>query len=272
MAAFTSMNFNLDENLGRHMILNSLRMYKSKFSKDYGELVIATDTRSWRKEVFPQYKYKRKVAKEESKDKIDWDNVFNIMNIIKEDLVQHFPYKVISVQGAESDDIIGILSMNTQEFGQHEDVMIVASDKDMLQLTRFNNVKQYSPYTKKEVKTDDPVQYLFEHIMKGDGGDGIPNILSGDDTFVDNIRQRPVTRKKLELWHTASDLQSVMSVEEYRNYCRNKRLIDFNEIPETLAEQILEAYEKAYQAPKSKILNYLIKHRCKELIKLASDF
>lgn len=273
MAAFTSMNFDLDENLGRHMILNSIRMYRKKFGPEYGEMVIATDHRSWRKGVFPQYKYKRKKSKEESRDKIDWDNVFEIMSKVRAELIENFPYPVINLEGAESDDIIAVLTLETQEFGKDEPVMIVASDKDMIQLHRFNNVKQFSPYTKKLIKVDDPLQYRFEHIIKGDSGDGIPNILSGDDTFVEGIRQATITRKKLELWHTNKNrLQDVMTEDVYRNYMRNKTLVDFDEIPDSLYQEIVQAYESAPRAPKSKILSYLIKYRCKELTKLYEDF
>lgn len=273
MATFTSMNFDVDLKLARHLILNQLRAYNIKHRSKFGELVIATDSTSWRKGVFEYYKYKRKKSREDNKNEVDWEKVFSIINQVKEELKENFPYKVISAPGAESDDIIAVLTMETQEFGKYENVLILASDKDMLQLQKYNNVYQFSPFTKKFIKPEvDAEVHLFEHIIRGDSGDGIPNILSPDNAFVEGSRQSPISKKKLQLWYESDDLRSVMSDLEYRNYCRNKQLIDFDCIPENVREAIINSYENAYVAPNSKILPYLIANNCRELIKSVGDF
>lgn len=272
----TEADGSLSENLLRHFILNTIRMYNKKFRDKYGQMILCCDQRSWRKEYYPLYKYKRSVAKEEAKtdpNALNWDEFFQISNKILEEIRDNFPYYVLSVEGAEADDIIAVLAQSTQEFGSHDEVMIVSSDKDMLQLQRYQNVRQFSPRTKKFLQEKDPYNYLLEHIFKGDAGDGVPNVLSPDNTFKDSIRQSPITQKKLSLWkENANELYDVMNDDIYRNYQRNKTLIDLTQIPDVIKSRIMETYEAYKPAPKMKIFNYLVKKRCKLLIESISDF
>lgn len=260
-----------DESLIRHTILNTIRMYNKMFRKEYGQMVIACEGGSWRKEVFPEYKANRK--KNRDKDDRNWDLIFGTINQLSEDLSNNFPYKVLKVDGAEADDIIGALSYNSQEFGQHEPIMIVSADKDFIQLHKFDNVSQYSPYNKALIKERNPRFYLFEHIMRGDSSDGVPNVLSPDNALVDGLRQSPITKKKLEAWlHNTDDLEQIMDPETYRNFCRNRQMIDLAEIPEVLKRNIINKYNESKPAPKMKVLNYLIKNRCNMLIECVEEF
>ena len=261
----------VNEDLIRHMILNSIRMYNKKFRDKYGQMVIACDSSSWRKEYFPNYKFKRKTGREESD--MDWNEIFRIINLVREEIIENVPWKVVKVDRAEADDIIGALVENTQEFGNHEDVMIVSADKDFIQLHKYDNVRQYSPMTKKFIEDKNARTYITEHIFKGDSSDGVPNVLSPDNTFVDGIRQSPVTKKKIDTWMASiEDLRSVMDEETYRNYCRNKKLIDLSEMPDDLRNNIINTYENTKAASKLKVLNYLIKKRCKMLIESVEEF
>ena len=261
----------IDEDMIRHMILNSIRMYNKKFRDQYGQMVIANDSSNWRKDVFPQYKHSRKSNREAST--IDWPEVFRIINLVFEEIGDNLPYKTVRVTGCEADDVIGALVERTQEFGKHDEVMIVSADKDFIQLQKYNNVRQFSPMTKKFIEHSDPVEYLFEHILKGDSGDGVPNVLSPDNTFSDSIRQSPMTKKKIETYRVPADqLPEVMGEEIYRNYCRNKRMIDLTQTPANLVEEINKTYEESKPAHQSKVLNYLIKKRCKMLIECAGEF
>lgn len=265
-----------DEDLIRHSILNSIRMYNKKFRKEYGEVIIACDSRSWRKEFFPQYKFSRQ--KKRDKDTVlDWGGIYKIIDKIKLELSEHFPYKVIQVPRCEADDIIGVIAQNSQEFGSHEKIMVVSADKDFIQLQKFNNIKQYSPLTKKFIVSDDPTKYLFEHIMKGDSSDGVPNVLSSDDTFVEKIRQSPMTKKKMALYSSVdiSKIGDIMDEEVYRNYIRNRKMIDLEYIPEELKNKISQAYKECVgknSNESGKILNYLVKNRCKMLIECLDEF
>jgi hypothetical protein len=265
-------NAELSEDFLRHMILNTIRMYSHKFKGEYGEIVLACDGgKSWRKGYFPQYKAHRKKAREDSG--MDWNLFFQYLNQIREEIKENFPYKVIHLEHIEADDVIATLVKETQEFGKNEPVMIISSDKDFIQLHKYKNVKQFSPIQKKVVSDPNPHLYLFEHIMRGDSGDGIPNILSGDNTFVDNSRQTPITKKKIEGWLAkAEDLQSAMDTETYRNYQRNKLLIDLDMIPKDYQESIIFTYENQKVAPRVRILDYLIKKRCKMLVDSIQEF
>jgi hypothetical protein len=256
----------IQEDLIRHMILNSIRMYNLKFGKKYGQVVLACDASSWRKEVFPQYKFKRKENRETSS--MDWDEVFRIVNLIREEIKENFPYKVLHVQRCEADDIIGVLVEETQNLGKHEEVMIISADKDFIQLQKYNNVRQFSPMTKKFVEHNDVNTYMIEHILRGDSSDGVPNVLSPDNAFVDSLRQSPMTKKKIELYCDTSNMED----EVYRNYCRNRQMIDLSYTPQELKDQIISESE-AYKLPHaSKVLNYLIKKRCKMLIECVGEF
>jgi len=259
----------LSEDLVRHMVLNSLRSYKTKFSKDFGELVLCYDDKHcWRKDYFPYYKQNRKKARSESS--LDWNELFDILTKIQNELEENFPYKVLKIDGAEADDIIAILSNKISSTPNlYEEILIISGDKDFIQLHQSDNVKQYSPTLKKFVVDENPEQYKFEHIIRGDKGDGVPNVLSQDTVFVEDLRQRPITKKKLTEWKE----NGIPEGEIKRNYQRNKTLIDFDSIPNELGELIYNMWvDKITQNDKSKILPYFMKHRLKELTEKLGDF
>ena len=240
-----------------------------KYRNEYGQMVIACDGGSWRKQIYPQYKAHRKTNRDSSG--LDWTEFFRILNLVRDEITENLPYKVIHIDNIEADDIIGTLTEETQNFGQHEPVMIISADKDFIQLQQYSNVKQYSPMTKSFVKEKAPLKYLYEHIMRGDSGDGIPNVLSPDNTFVDKIRQKPVSSKKIEQWITSYDsLDKVMDRETYRNFQRNQALIDLKRIPRDKKDLIINTFDSV--KTNSKILNYLISKRCTQLIECAEEF
>jgi len=241
-----------------------------KFRAEYGQMVIACDGgNSWRKGVFPQYKANRKKSREEGG--LDWAEFFRILNMVRDEIRDNFPYKLIHIQGLEADDIIGTLVESTQEFGKNEKVMIVSADKDFIQLQRYGNVKQFSPMTKTFRKEKSAINYLREHIIRGDSGDGVPNILSGDNTFVDGSRQKPISAKKVEQWLGEWDkLSSVMDHETYRNLQRNETLIDLSKTPDDRKAEIINTFNDA--KPRPNVLSYLITNRCTNLIECAAEF
>ena len=255
----------LEEDMVRHMILNSVRMYRTMFNEDYGEIVLAYDSRAyWRKEIFPQYKSNRRKNREE--DDKDWDSIFDVLNNIKEEIKEFLPYKVVEVYGAEADDVIATLCKHYQ----NEKVMIVSCDKDFIQLQKYDNVKQYSPITKKLVDGVDPKVYIKEHVLKGDKSDGVPNVLSPDHTFTDELRQRPLTSKKLESI-LAQDIDE-LDDEIKRNYQRNDKLINLDNIPKTLESEILNSFNEASYGDRSGLLNYFIEKRLTSLTENIGEF
>lgn len=261
-------NIAIDENLLRHMILNTIRSNNVKFKDEYGELVIACDDRKyWRREIFPYYKANRKKAREKSD--IDWNTVFNSLNKIREELKLFFPYRVIQVEGAEADDVIGSL---VQEFGNtSEKILILSGDKDFMQLQAYMNVKQYDPVRKKFLITNDPDRFVREHIMKGDLGDGIPNFLSPDNCLVVGIRQRPLGQKKLDVW---AGLKPAEFCDDamLRNYMRNQQLVDLTYIPETIKLNVIEEYNSQSNKTRKHIFNYFMENKLKNLLENIQDF
>ena len=262
----------LDENLVRHMILNSLRMYRAKHKDKFGELVICTDgMKNWRYDVFPNYKFKRKDARKESK--MDWGELFRITNMVLEEIEQNFAYKVVRHERCEADDIIATLVENTQEFGKHEPVLIISSDKDFAQLQKYDNVSQFSPMKKSFIKEEHPRKQLMELIMKGDQADGIPNVLSGDNVFVEGIRQTPLRKKAMD--EMIDKLYDTYGKDEewMRNFNRNKMLIDLSETPTAVKEEIIYNYEQQDKwSNKGKVFPYLVEKRCRLLLESVGDF
>lgn len=264
----------INENLIRHMVLNSIRMYNVKFKEEYGELVVcADDKKYWRRDLFPYYKASRKKAREESP--YDWNLIFETLNRVRDEIRENFPYKVLQIDKTEADDVIGTICTTygvELRNSQSEKILILSSDKDFMQLQKFANVDQYSPIAKKFLKTSEPVKFLKEHIIKGDRGDGIPNILSSDDTFITESRQKPVTEKKLNIWVTQKP-EDFCDASMLRNYQRNESLIDLSKVPSEYAEKILTAYRSPKEVKgKDKILNYFIKNRMKQLMEHIQEF
>ena len=240
-----------DEELIRHMILNSIRMYNKKYRDEYGQMVICCDGfNTWRKEYFPEYKANRK--KSRSASDLNWENIFLFLNQIREEIKENLPYKVIHMEGMEADDIIGTLTYETQEFGQHEPVMIISSDKDFIQLHKFNNVKQFSPARKQLLAEKHPRKYLFEHVCRGDTGDGIPNVLSPDNCFTDGIKQSPLRQTVIDFW---TENEENMPQEVLRNYQRNSTLIDLSKIPTDIYNSIVQEYNTQVPAMRMKLLS-----------------
>ena len=260
-----------DEPLMRHLILNSLRVHNHKNREEYGQMVIACDNSSWRKEVYPEYKAVRK--KNRDKSKLDWDKFFTMVNGFRDELTENFPYSVVSVKRAEADDIIGTLVQTSQEFGNHEKILIISSDKDFLQLQRYNNVTQYSPIRRNFLKCENPQRYLFEHICKGDSGDGVPNVLSSDNTFTDDLRQTPLRAKKIdEWWENRKSLQNHMEKEVWRNFQRNELLIDLSNTPKEIQQESIREVATRPCDHNNKILNYLVENRCGMLVEHSAEF
>ena len=253
----------VDEGMVRPMILNSIRLYRNMFKEKYGEVILTYDSKHyWRRDYFPQYKMNRKKAREN--DSKDWDNIFGVLNKIKAEFKEYLPYKYLEVYGAEADDIIGTLCKQ-----ESEPVMIVSGDKDFIQLHKYENVKQYSPILKKHVNGHNPDTYIRTHILKGDTSDGVPNVLSPDITFTEGLRQRPLGKKKIETWLESMDS---MPDEAKRNYQRNEKLINLDKIPQELEEQILSEIDEAPHGDRSKLLNYFIDNKLKELTESIGDF
>lgn len=261
-------NTEIEEDLLRHMVLNSIRSYNQKFKDEYGEMIIACDAgNNWRRQIFPYYKANRRKNREKSE--MNWTHIFDVLGKVREELKEYFPYRVIQIDGAEADDIIGTL---VDKFGNtSEKILIMSGDKDFVQLQRYMNVKQYDPVQKKWRTTNDPDRFVKEHIMRGDTGDGVPNFLSADNTFVVGARQKPLSQKKLDAW-IHLDPREFCDENMLRGYMRNQQLVDLTFVPENLRAQVLEEYEAQAGKGRNKLFNYFIEKRLKNLLESINEF
>lgn len=282
-------------NIVRHAVLTGLKAYKKKFAREYGEVILACDSHNyWRKEIFPQYKANRKPLREKSD--LDWDLIFKTIGGIRDDVAEHFPYKVLHVDRAEADDIIGVMCKWTQTngfedhgmFEEKQPVMIVSSDGDFKQLHKYDNIKQFSPMMKKNVICEEtwvdpktkkkkkrsisPEQYLLMHIAKA-GDDGIPNVLSADDVFVTaGARQTPMKAARLEEFGKDGSA-ACRTLEEQKNWDRNNRLINLDLIPTQIEQAVIDAYiNQKPRGTKMDIYNYLVKNGCRMLLNEIEEF
>ena len=250
----------------RSMVLNSLRGFNLKFRDEYGKMVLCSDAANpWRRKVFPNYKHGRRKGRTDSDT--DWDNIFAIMAEIKKELVDNFPYAVMHVEHAEADDIIATLIKQREE----DKYLIVSGDKDFIQLHHYGDVYQFSPILKGYIgEQEDPIQFLHEQIIKGDRSDGVPNILSDDDIFLRDERQKPINKKRLAEW---SDTDNIPLGSETRKYFeRNKKLIDLSMIPKEISESIINRYKDCKDNDRSLLLQYFIDNKLKALIENINDF
>jgi hypothetical protein len=263
-------NVDIDENLIRHMFLNSLRANRKKFKDDFGEIVICADGKnSWRRQIFPYYKAGRKKSREESE--LDWNELFRIINSVREEIMEFFPYKVLHFDHCEADDIIGVIC---NEYGVEmnngtENILILSGDKDYIQLHKYANVKQYNPVQKKWIQNNEPNKYLLEHIIRGDGSDGVPNILSPDNSIVIGERQKAITSKRLDDLSKGPDH---MDETTRSRYFRNKMMIDLSEVPENYKDQILTEFAKEKEVGRSALFNYFVTRKLKNLLTDIQDF
>ena len=266
-------NLKLEESLVRHLVLNILRSHIKQFKKEYGEIVLCCDNRKyWRKDFFPFYKAGRKKAREKSD--LNWQLIFDILGNLKQELKEYFPYKVIDVAGAEADDIIGTLA--PMKVGE-ENVLILSSDGDFLQLQMYNSktlkhsIKQYNPTQKKFIVSKNPLVELKEKIISGDKGDGIPNVLSPSDCFVREIRQKPITKNRLE--QLLNEDSGKWEDETARiGFSRNQTLIDLRNIPDEIRNSIIDTYNTTKPAPRMKLMNYFMEKKLKNLMEVIEEF
>ena len=250
----------------RHSILNTIRAFNVKFRDEYGEIILCSDAADpWRRDIFPNYKHQRRKGRVESQ--IDWDGLFKIMSEIREEFITKLPYKVLHIEKCEADDIIATLVKQ-----QTEDLyLIISGDKDFIQLQHYGNVYQFSPLLKSFIgEQEDAHVFLREQIIKGDRSDGVPNILSDDDIFLRDDRQKPINKKRLEEWSNIDNIPLGSETRKY--YDRNKKLIDLSMIPDNISESIINRYKNYKDNDRSLLLQYFIDNKLKALIENINDF
>lgn len=231
----------------RYFIFNTLLKIKRVTKAD--EIVLCMDDSSkkyWRREVFPYYKAKRSIDR--AKSTIDYDKFFESVDIFVDDL-KNIPFKQVKVPGAEGDDCIAILCEYLTS--NREQITVVSVDKDLQQLQRYSNVVCYNPVTDQFVKCEDTHTFLMMHIIKGDSGDGVPNILSEDNIFMqDGKRQKSITQKKLDEMLDIGLEEWLIRNQLVDNYERNRTMVELSSeiIPKSIKHDIIYSYNN-YEKP-----------------------
>lgn len=260
-------DFQEEPGLVRHQIFNIIRQYNEKFRDEFGEMVIAMDhTNVWRKKSFPYYKANRKKQRAESKH--DWTAIFTMMNDVREEVEEYSPYRCVRIEGCEADDVIATI---IEAKNDPSPSVIVSPDKDFVQLQKYPNVKQFSNIQKKWVVPDvDPVTDLEVKVLKGDMGDGIPNVMSDDDVLVEeNSRQTPLRKSKMDM--LMQDPES-LGTTIARRIIRNRDMIDLSRCPSYLKQEILEAFNKPAKGSVNRLMTLFTKNQMKLLIESLQDF
>ncbi len=280
IAAIMANTFNskapLDEDLIRHIILNSIRKYNVMFRNEYGHMALCCDSAyNWRKEIFKEYKGARKSAKDKSS--VDWPFIYKVLDSTLLELKENFPFDVLSYPTMEADDIIGVISIYMKKR-----VMIVSGDHDFPdQLLVYPNVSVYSPKAKGVIKytPEEARKNKLTHILRGCKGDGVPNILSDDDTFVnESKRQKQLRQTKIDAWlnMTEDEMINTFSEQVKINYFRNKAMVTFEHISKEKRGEIIQHVEDVINKRKPfstmKLMTYFAKNNLKYLTSCASEF
>ena len=247
----------------RRSIVRVIGRIQRKFKGEFGQMVLCYDDKNyWRRQVFPYYKMNRKQERENSK--YDWNQVFSVLNKIRDELRDNFPFHVLQVDGAEADDIIASLVKRNNSQNYPEPILILSADKDFIQLHKYPLVKQYDPIRNRWIQDLDPVKYLQEHIIRGDRSDGIPNILTCDDAIVMNKPQKKMSREKISSL-ASMDPSEFTNFIRLRNWKRNSELIDFAMIPEAVGDRIINYYT-SYKPSTEINFTYFIQNNIHDLI------
>ena len=260
----------------RHVALSSLLYYKKRFSKQYGVPVVCVDCKPyWRESIHPYYKKNRKKSRDDSA--IDWEAFSENFKAVQQDIANYTPYPFINPARTEADDSIAVLTQYA--YARKQPIMIVSSDKDMIQLQdKYKGVKQFSPNRKKLLTSKDADYDLLTHIIKGDTSDGIPNIFSPSDILMHpgtGLRQKAVTKKMLEEAHAVADPLDwdALDDESRKKFKRNQMLIDTALVPGRIKDRIIECYEaETAERKPNRMRAYVKEHRLRHLMQSVQDF
>ena len=251
--------------LWRYNVYNSV--YQSIWKhRTVKEVILAVDDKnSWRKAYFRRYKESRK--KQRDKSDVNWKELFeNIENIVA-DLRHHMPFKVIKIRSAEADDVIGVLATVLRD-----NCVVISNDEDYLQLCS-DRVKIYNPGKKEYTVCDDPQGFIHKKSYIGQKKDDIFNIITPSDwgeteettgkrkPGFGEVAYRKVLNEGFDEWLDKRHINKWYGeIDVKENLKRNKILMDFNYIPQTIKGRIIDAYNNYTFPPPSNIYQFFKKY------------
>ena len=251
----------------RHQIYNMIRQYNLEYRDKYGEMVLCMDSKNnWRKDIFPHYKANRKKSRDESSH--NWKAIFAVMDEVREELINYGTFRCVRVDKCEADDIIGVICEKQITPGP---ILIISPDKDFVQLQKYPNVKQFSNIQKKWIEPEVSALYDLElKVLKGDTGDGVPNVLSDDDCLItEGVRQSKLTADKIE--KLMKDPEA-LGTTTARRVIRNRMMIDLSRTPDPLKEEILTHFSAKAKGSINGLMTLFTKHKMKMMMESLQDF
>jgi len=238
--------------LWKNMIVERLLDDLLYFKAD--RYVIAMDDKNyWRKDIYADYKNKRKSNRKKSV--VDFDEFFKVSNPFIEELEQVFPnVQFLRVDRCEADDIIAVL---TKDRWSEYDVVCISNDSDLKQLYKYKHYKQFDPIKMNIYTPINSNKDLMVKILTGDSTDDIPNV---------KVRCGEVTAKKMIDEGLDKIFKDDPEIE--KNFKRNKQLIDLDMIPEKYKKKIKDVYDTCIinKYNGRKLFNFLMKHRMRGMI------
>lgn len=242
----------------KHLVMSSF-LYTIEQKKP-NKIIIAMEGRgNWRKSIYPDYKGNRKKGRDESE--INFEEFYEILDKFINDLKELFKnIYIMRINNCEADDVIAVM---TEEFSKDKlnDIELISTDKDFIQLQKYKNFKQFNPIKKEYVKSINPKRDLEIKIIIGDKSDNISGIKE---------RLGAKTAEKLlnggefkkQTW------EQMLNDKEIKNiFIRNRQLIDFNYIPENIKEKIVDEYNnyKIGKLDGNKVWKWMISQRMSKL-------
>lgn len=236
--------------LWKYITIDSL--YKFLFKENITEVILAVDDRrSWRKLYWERYKESRKGKRDKSG--INWDVFHYEYDAFCEEIQRYLPFKVITVENAEADDIIGVLAR--KDDGEY---VVVSNDEDYVQLIS-EKVRVYNPSKTQFIECENPEEFVIMKCLMGQSKDDIFNIKTPEDWPVGKrkpgfgeVSARKVMKEGWQEWLSKNNLED--------RFRRNRILIDFYMIPNVMKTRILNAYKSYKIADPSKIYDFFYKN------------
>ncbi len=238
---------NPDWKLWRYLIIDNI--YKSlSRNKNINEIILAVDfPLSWRKLYWNRYKESRKLARD--KAGINWEEFYQHMDNLLEEITEHLPFKVIRVQNAEADDVIAVICMERKS-----KYTIISTDEDYLQLLS-TNVNVFNPIKKKYMTCPSPKAFIIEKCLIGQKKDDIFNIRTPlDHPF--GKRKPPFGKAQLKKIFEMGYMDWLEKEDLVERFNVNRVLMDFTKIPITIKTRILNTYDSYILPDPSNIYNF----------------
>lgn len=198
------------------------------------DIVFAIDDKlshSFRKTLYPEYKAHRALVKRQFQLQPIKDYIVDV--IFKELDVEHeHGYHLVKVEGAEGDDVIATTIMRLRD--KYVGMVLIASDHDFLQIDGLREFDLFGKEAKRDLGGEivSAQDYLIGKILMGDRSDNIQQVFlrCGPKTALKWTKDKDALKKTLKEDHSLA-----------ARYLLNKKMIDFNSIPQDLSDKIFES-------------------------------